>query len=152
MNAPLINIAINPVNAVPMDVTPTTTMEMCGLGLACLIDIRQAFELEIKGEIPRATHIPFFNVKQFFGFQLSEDEQEILDADEPNDLDIRSFIKAINTLKQSRDCTFLIVCNSGKRSVCATKLLRELGYPKTFSVQGGFIALKPLLPMPGVSA
>jgi len=134
-----------PVNTAPTDVSPATAVEMATLGLACLIDIRQTFELDIKGSIPHATHIPFFNVKQFLGFQLTEVEQETLDAEEPGQLDIRSFIKAINTLRQDYDCIFLTVCNSGRRSLCATGLLRELGYRKTFSVTGGFIALTPLL-------
>ncbi len=120
-----------------LEISPTTALEIVQLGIACLIDIRQTFELDIKGSIPNAMHIPFFNIKQFLGFSLTETEQEILDADEPNDLDLRSFIKAMNTLKYGRDCVFLMVCNSGRRSLCATRLLRNLGYAKTFSVKGG---------------
>ena len=125
------------INEVPLEMSPSSALELAHLGIACLIDIRQTFELDIKGSIPNAMHIPFFNIKQFLGFSLTETEQEILDADEPNDLDLRSFIKAMNTLKYGRDCVFLMVCNSGRRSLCATRLLRNLGYAKTFSVKGG---------------
>lgn len=123
----------------PLEISPSTAKELLKLGLASLIDIRQLFELEIKGRLSNATHIPFFEVKRGFGFNLTEEEQEILDADEPTNLDIRSFIKAINGLRQEGSQILLIVCNSGKRSLCATRLLRELGYPRTFSVHGGFI-------------
>ena len=129
---------------VPLEISLATALEMVQLEIACLIDIRQTFELDIKGSITNTIHIPFFNIKQFLGFSLTETEQEILDADEPNDLDLRSFIKAMNTLKYGRDCVFLMVCNSGRRSLCATRLLRNLGYTKTFSVKGGVQQFSPL--------
>lgn len=129
----------------PLEISTGTGAELIRLGLACLIDIRQPFELGVKGRLSHATHIPFFDVKRGFGFSLTEEEQEILDADEPTNLDSRAFIKAINGLRQRGECTFLIVCNSGKRSLCATRLLRELGYPRSFSVEGGYIALAPLV-------
>jgi rhodanese-related sulfurtransferase len=129
----------------PLAITTATAVELIRLGLACLIDIRQPFELEVKGRLPHASHIPFFEVKRGFGFNLTEEEQEILDADEPTNLDIRAFIKAINALRRSGECIFLVTCNSGKRSLCATRLLRELGYPRSFSVEGGYLALEPRL-------
>ncbi|WP_298610401.1 rhodanese-like domain-containing protein [uncultured Thiothrix sp.] len=144
MNLPINQAILPAASALPLEISALTAREMCKLYLACLIDIRQGFELEIKGNLPQAMHIPFFNVKQFFGFSLTDEEQEMLDADEPSTLDICSFIKAINTLQQARDCSLLVVCNSGRRSQCATQLLRELGYSRTFSVAGGFLALKPL--------
>lgn len=128
-----------------LEISPGSAAEISKLGIGCLIDIRQNFELEIKGSIPEAMHIPFFKVKKFLGYTLTEDEQEILDADEPDDLDIKMFITKMNQLRQGNDCVFLVVCNSGRRSLFATKLLREMGYKKTYSVRGGIISLGPIL-------
>lgn len=126
-----------------LEITPSTAVELVHLGLATLLDIRQPFELEMKGQIPSAIPLPFFNLKQSFGIALTEEEQEILDADEPNPSDARFFIKSINLLNKKNDTLLIAVCNSGKRSLCAAKLLREVGYGKTLSLAGGFIALAP---------
>ena len=128
-----------------LEITASTAVELVRLELACIIDIRQPFELDLKGAIPRATHVPFFQVKQALGLALTEEEQEVLDADEPSDLDIRSFIKALNQLRQGKDCILLIMCNSGRRSIAATRLMRELGYTCAFSLQGGYQVFKPLI-------
>lgn len=128
-----------------LEITASTAAELVRLELACIIDIRQPFELELKGAIPRVTHVPFFQIKQALGLELTEEEQEVLDADEPSDMDIRSFIKALNQLRQGKDCILLIMCNSGRRSITATRLMRELGYLRAFSLQGGYQTFKPLI-------
>jgi len=127
-----------------LEVTLPTALELCRLGLATMIDIRQSFEIEMKGAIPDTVHIPLFEVKVMLGHTLSEEEQEILDAGEPKDIDAISFFTMINQLHHARDHLLLCICNSGRRSLAAASLLRSLGYPKALSVAGGFQAWKKL--------
>ena len=127
-----------------LEVTLPTALELCRLGLASLIDIRQSFEIDMKGAIPGAVHIPLFEVKRMLGHTLSEDEQDVLDAGKPKDMDVMSFFSMINQLHHARDHLLLCVCNSGRRSLNAASLLRSLGYPKALSVAGGFQAWKKL--------
>ena len=75
----------------PLEITLPTAMELCELGLATLIDIRQSFEIEMKGGIPGSVHIPMFEVKVILGDTLTEDEQEVLDAGQPKEIDAKSF-------------------------------------------------------------
>lgn len=133
-----------PENSAMLEITLPTALELTRLGLATLIDIRQTFEIELKGAIPDSLHVPLFEVKVMLGHALTEDEQDILDAGEPKDMDARSFFTMINQLHHERDHLLLCVCNSGKRSVSAALLLRSLGYPKALSVVGGFQAWKKL--------
>ncbi len=125
-----------------LEITLPSAMEMCRLGLATLIDIRQSFEIEMKGAIPDTVHIPMFEVKLMLGHTLTEDEQDILDAGQPKDMDVQTFFRMINQLHHARDHLLLCICNSGRRSLTAAALLRSLGYPKALSVAGGFQAWK----------
>jgi rhodanese-related sulfurtransferase len=127
-----------------LEVSLPTALELCRLGLATMIDIRQSFEIEMKGAIPDTVHIPLFEVKVMLGDSLTEDEQDVLDAGTPKEIDARSFFKMINRLHHGRDHLLLCICNSGRRSLAAASLLRELGYPKALSVAGGFQAWKKL--------
>jgi rhodanese-related sulfurtransferase len=127
-----------------VEISLGNALELCDLGLATLVDIRQAFEIELKGAIPGTVHIPLFEVKLLLGHVLSEDEQDILDAGTPTDIDVQGFFSMINQLHNERDHIVLCVCNSGRRSIYAAQLLRSLGYPKALSVAGGFQAWKKL--------
>ena len=127
-----------------LEISLPSAMEMCRLGLATMIDIRQSFEIEMKGAIPDAVHIPMFEVKVMLGHTLTEDEQDILDAGQPKDVDAKGFFTMINQLHHGRDHLLLCICNSGRRSVTAAELLRSLGYPKALSVAGGFQLWKKL--------
>lgn len=131
-----------------LEITLPTAMELCQLGLATLIDIRQSFEIELKGAIPDTVHIPMFEVKVMLGHALTEDEQDILDSGQPKEIDARSFFTMINQLHHARDHLLLCVCNSGRRSLAAASLLRSLGYPKALSVAGGFQAWKKMQDKP----
>jgi rhodanese-related sulfurtransferase len=132
------------VEAERLAISLESALELCHLGLATLVDIRQNFELEVKGPIPGSVHIPLFEVKRLLGHALSEDEQDTLDAGKPSDLDARSFFTMINQLHHVHDQLVLCICNSGRRSLVAARLLRSLGYPKALSVNGGFLAWKKL--------
>jgi rhodanese-related sulfurtransferase len=127
-----------------LEISLSAALELCKLELGTLIDIRQSFEIEMKGAIPGTVHIPMFEVKVMLGDTLSEDEQDILDAGTPKDIDAKSFFTMINQLHHARDHLLLCVCNSGRRSLAAARLLRSLGYPKALSVAGGFQAWKKL--------
>lgn len=134
-----------------LKVTLPTALELCRLGLATMIDIRQSFEIEMKGAIPDTVHIPMFEVKLMLGDTLTEDEQDILDAGKPKDIDAKTFFTMINRLHHARDHLLLCVCNSGRRSLTAASLLRSLGYPKALSVAGGFQAWKKMHALPPTS-
>jgi len=127
-----------------LEISLPTSLELCRLGLATMVDIRQAFEIDLKGAIPGTLHIPLFEVKQLLGHPLTEDEQDILDAGRPTPVDVQGFFTTINRLHHVHDHIVLIVCNSGRRSLYAARLLRDMGYPKALSVAGGFQAWKKL--------
>ena len=127
-----------------LEISLTSAMELAQLGLGTMVDIRQAFEIELKGAIPDTLHIPLFEVKQLLGHRLSEDEQDVLDAGQPTPIDVQGFFTTVNRLHHGRDHIVLLVCNSGRRSLYAAQLLRSMGYPKTLSVAGGFQAWKKL--------
>lgn len=129
-----------------LEISLASALELVRLGLATMIDIRQGFEIEMKGAIPGTVHIPLFEVKKLLGDRLSENEQEILDTGRPSDIDIKGLITTINRLHHARDHLLLLTCNSGRRSLYAADLLRSLGYPKALSVAGGFQAWKKLQP------
>jgi rhodanese-related sulfurtransferase len=133
-----------PIDPTGLEISLASALELAQLKLGTLVDIRQAFELEMKGRIPDAVHIPLFEVKQMLGHPLSEDEQDILDAGQPTPMDAQSFFSTINRLHHVHDHIVLLVCNSGRRTLYATQLLRSMGYPKTLSVAGGFQAWKKL--------
>lgn len=136
--------AAAPLDRTGLEISLPSSLELCRLGLATMIDIRQSFEIEMKGAIPDTVHIPMFEVKLMLGHTLTDDEQDILDAGQPKEMDARSFFTMINKLHHSRDHILLCICNSGRRSVPAASLLRSLGYPKALSVAGGFQAWKKL--------
>ncbi len=127
-----------------LEISLPTALELARLGLGTMIDIRQTFEIDMKGAIPDTLHIPLFEVKVLLGHSLTEDEQDILDAGTPKDMDVKSFFTMINQLHHARDNLLLCICNSGKRSLSAAAMLRSLGYPKALSVVGGFQAWKKL--------
>lgn len=127
-----------------LEISLSSALELCRLGLATMIDIRQSFEIELKGAIPDTVHVPMCEVKLMLGQTLTEDEQDILDAGQPKDIDAQTFFGTMNRLHHGRDHLLLCVCNSGRRSLAAASMLRQLGYPKALSVAGGFQAWKRL--------
>lgn len=129
-----------------LEISLGSALELCRLGLATLIDIRQSFEIELKGAIPDTVHVPMCEVKLMLGHTLTEDEQDILDAGQPKDIDAQTFFRTMNDLHHGRDHLLLCICNSGRRSLAAAAMLRQLGYPKALSVAGGFQAWKKLPP------
>lgn len=135
---------MSPQERAALEISLPAALELCRLGLGTMIDIRQSFEIEMKGAIPDTVHIPMFEVQRMLGHALSEDEQDILDSGQPKDIDARTFFTMINNLHHARDNLLLCICNSGRRSLTAASMLRSLGYPKALSVGGGFQAWKKL--------
>ncbi len=127
-----------------LEISLGSALELSRLGLGTLIDIRQAFEIEMKGPIPDTVHIPLFEIKLLLGHTLTEDEQDIVDAGKPTEMDVKDFFTMVNRLHHVHDRVLLCVCNSGRRSLYAARLLRSLGYAKALSVAGGFQAWKKL--------
>lgn len=120
-----------------LEISVAAAKELIDIGLAALIDIRQPFELDLEGEIEQALSVPLFRLKELLGERLTEEEQELLDADEPDTRDIRHFLSLLNEQHVQRDQILLCLCNSGRRSLYAARLLRELGYSRCLSVRGG---------------
>jgi rhodanese-related sulfurtransferase len=127
-----------------LEISLPSALELVQLGLGTMVDIRQGFEIEMKGAIPGTVHIPLFEVKKLLGDRLTDNEQEVLDTGTPSDIDIKGLITTINRLHHAREHLLLLTCNSGRRSLYAADLLRSLGYPKALSVAGGFQAWKKL--------
>ena len=127
-----------------LEISLPSALEIARLRLGTLVDIRQGFEIQMKGAIPEAVHIPMFEVKRLLGDKLTEDEQEILDTGKPSDIYIKRLLTTINRLHHAHYHLLLLTCNSGRRSLYLADMLRSLGYPKALSVAGGFIAWKKL--------
>ena len=136
----------SPANRAVLEISLASAIELTQLGLATMIDIRQAFELDLKGRIPGTVHIPMLETKKMLGDALSEDEQDTLDAGRPTDVQVREFFTTINRIHHAGEKLLLCVCNSGRRSLHAAQMLRSLGYGKALSVAGGFQAWKKLPP------
>lgn len=134
----------SPANRAVLEISLASAIELTQLGLGTMIDIRQAFELDMKGTIPGTVHIPMFEVKKLLGDSLTEDEQDTLDAGRPTDIDVREFFTTLNHIHHAGEKLLLCVCNSGRRSLHAAQMLRSLGYGKALSVAGGFQAWKKL--------
>jgi rhodanese-related sulfurtransferase len=127
----------SPADRAVLEISPPTSLELCRLELGTLIDIRQAFELDLKGRITGAVHVPMCEVKQMLGHALTEDEQDTLDAGRPTEIDVRQFFTTINRLHHGHEHLLPCICNGGRRSLYAAEMLRELGNPKPLPVAGG---------------
>jgi rhodanese-related sulfurtransferase len=136
--------AETPIDSRDLEISLGAALELARLGMGTLVDIRQSFELSLKGQIPGAVHIPLFEVKQMLGKPLTEDEQDAIDAGQPSPIDAQGFFTTVNRLHHVHDHILLLVCNSGRRTLYGAQLLRSMGYRKTLSVAGGFQAWKKL--------
>ncbi len=134
----------SPANRAVLEISLASAIELTQLGLGTMIDIRQSFELDMKGRIAGTVHLPMFEVKRMLGDALTEDEQDTLDAGRPNDIQVREFFTTINRIHHAGEKLLLCICNSGRRSLHAAQMLRSLGYGKALSVGGGFQAWKKL--------
>jgi rhodanese-related sulfurtransferase len=127
-----------------LEISVPTALELVRLNLARLIDVRQPFELETQGEIASAIALPWFHLKKLLGHTLTSEDQEMLEADSPSQLDTQSVFNLINGLHYDKHYILICVCLKGQRSLYAAQLFRALGYPRTISLRGGYWALKAL--------
>ncbi|MFN2348015.1 MAG: rhodanese-like domain-containing protein, partial [Thioalkalivibrio sp.] len=123
----------DPVQDPQLEISVGASRELVDIGLAVLLDIRQPFELELEGSVEGAVSVPLFQLKQLLGKKLSEEEQELLDADEPDERDFQHFLSLLNKHHVMQDHILLCLCNSGRRSLKAAQLLRDLGYARSLS-------------------
>jgi rhodanese-related sulfurtransferase len=131
---------------IPTEITPETALELVGLGLATMIDVRQPYELEHGCCLRCAENIPLLHFKQTLGQTLTQEEQEILDLDKPDARDTVAFFAAINRHRIQSDRIILCLCRSGKRSRHAVQLLRSINYNRCFSIAGGVQAMQRICP------
>lgn len=124
-------------NPVPCEVDVPTARELVRLQIATLIDVRQPIELQLEGQVSGAECIPLFNLKKLLGHVLTDEEQEVLDSDVPTGVDVQEFLTMMNQHHYQMGNVLLCLCNSGKRSLHAARLLRSIGYSRAFSVRGG---------------
>uniref|UniRef100_E6QRU4 Rhodanese domain-containing protein n=1 Tax=mine drainage metagenome TaxID=410659 RepID=E6QRU4_9ZZZZ len=127
-----------------LEISVPTALELVRLNLACLIDVRQPFELETQGEIASAIALPWFHLKKLLGHTLTSEDQEMLDADPPSQPDTQSVFNLLNGLHYDKHYILICVCLKGQRSLYAAQLFRALGYPRTLSLRGGYWAFKEL--------
>ncbi|WP_298138390.1 rhodanese-like domain-containing protein [Acidiferrobacter sp.] len=130
-------VAVIPTQDPPLEMGAETAKEIIRLKIGTLIDVRQPTEIELEGDIPEAESVPLFDLKKLLGHTLTEEEQEILDCDQPTDRDVRFFISIINKHHYQKGNVLLCLCHSGKRSLHAAMLLRSMGYERAYSVKGG---------------
>ena len=123
-----------------LEISSSSACELVRLGVAQVLDVRQAFELDVEGRIPDAIHVPLFHLKHQLGHALNAEEQEILDADEPSERELVMFLAELNAVHFQRDQILLCLCNSGRRSLVAVEMLRRLGYGRSYSIMDGWRA------------
>lgn len=115
-----------------------TARELASTGLGELLDVRQPGEIEITPSIAGSKTFPLINMKSIMGRKRSADE---IDMDEDMLIPIGAIISMLNQHKDYGRI-LLCYCRSGRRSLEAAALLRQLGYPNAVSVIGGLNALK----------
>ena len=99
------------------DLTPEQAWTLFSSGVARLIDVRTASELEMVGYIPDAGHIEWLR---------DEDLQQN-----------RNFIGELSA-QADEDDIVLLICRSGKRSVDAAIAATQAGFRNVFNVLEGF--------------
>lgn len=102
-----------------------------------LVDVRLAEELEFVSEVPDALHFPLGVIQKLAGHDVDEAY-----AAEVTDFTAQELGELYAAMLRSAwgNKTLLVVCRMGNRSLAATRLLRKLGYPMSYSVRGGVMA------------
>lgn len=90
-----------------------------------LVDVRMPWELKKEGKIATSINIPLQKLKDALSLP-------------PEEFEIRFHRK----MPAKDDCNLIFHCRSGKRSLKATKLAREMGWTCARHLIGGFNAWK----------
>ena len=80
--------------------------------------------------------------------KMNSDETKIIDVREPHEyikghiessinIPLGKFDEQLDTLKQYKNNTIIVACQSGTRSVPACKTLTKSGFEKVFNITGG---------------
>jgi len=99
------------------EITPQQAWALFSSGIAELVDVRTARELQRVGFVPDAKHVEWLK---------GEDMQKNL-----------RFITELNG-KVDKNDVVLFLCRSGKRSVAAAQAATQAGFRHAFNVQEGF--------------
>ena len=99
------------------DVTPHQAWALFSSGIAELIDVRTARELQRVGSVPDATHVEWLK--------------------DANLLKNPNFIRELKR-KVGKEDIVLFLCHSGKRSVEAAQAATEAGFDNVFNILEGF--------------
>ena len=102
---------------------------------AVLLDVRMAEERELFGVVPGAVHWPLAVVQRFRG-ETPDPECETFSARELTPEERAVFTRWL-VGHAARQSELLCLCARGNRSLVAAHILRDLGYPRAYSVRGG---------------
>lgn len=105
---------------------------------AMLLDVRLQEERDIFGVVPRSQHLPLSFVQRFRG-ETPNPECEIFSKRDITPRELQMFVRWLLE-HRGKNTQILCFCAHGNRSVAAASLLREIGYPEAYSVEGGMAA------------
>ena len=105
---------------------------------AMLLDVRLQEERELFGIVPRSQHLPLSFVQRFRG-EAPNPECETFSARDITPEERQMFVRWLLE-HRGKNTQILCFCAHGNRSVAAASLLREIGYPDAYSVEGGMAA------------
>lgn len=107
---------------------------------ALILDVRLAFERQIHGAVPNAQELPLPWVQRFRGDPPDQDF-EVFSIRDVTPEEQTTFLRWL-LAHHAKATTILCFCAHGNRSVVAASILREMGYPHAYSVEGGMSAWK----------
>lgn len=112
---------------------PAQAWEWVQDGQAVIVDVRCAEERQWFPQVPGAVAIPLHCLKQLFG--LDEGTSE-LSGDSLGPMERRALTARLLRHASAGDA-LLCFCARGDRSLEAAHLLRELGYERSYAIEGG---------------
>lgn len=120
-----------------LEISATVAIGLLHTGMVDLVDVRQPMEFELgQPQIPGVVSLPLYNLKEAMGQTLQEDESELSDpADTP-------MVRKMLAEEHRSERVLLLICRSGRRSLEAARILKDLGYRNVLSVAGGVNAWK----------
>lgn len=120
------------------ELSVTTAHELASAGLGIIVDVREPWELEFHPSAPGAERLPLFTVRAFCGQPVADEdisEEPLADLDTT----MATLITMMNRHAHEHKI-ILCLCRTGRRSLEAVQLLRNLGYCKAVNIAGGIMA------------
>lgn len=117
------------------EVSVNTVLDLVRLNLGILCDVRQPWEQQTESRFLGSLTLPLLSLRAFMHQPLTPEEQE----EAPHEEVLATMPKVLERFNHARDQAQFVICfcRSGRRSLEAVQLLRELGYRNTLSLQGG---------------